>query len=140
MVGPHVFRFEYYYLLKNGSVTGVPWDTTARATQQTLTTPVSIGLIDVQAIAVAIAVIDPASRSLIPQASLFEIADDMDDFVTAPGRGNGGAKKIGDMEVQWNTAVQNIVSTGLTSDGHAVPPAAASAIRIYNRYFDLRTF
>jgi len=140
LVGPHVFRFEYYYLLKNGSVTDVPWDTTARTTQQTLATPVSIGLIDVQAIAVAIAVIDPASRSLIPQASLFEIADDMDDFTTAPGRGNGGAKNIGDMEVQWNTAVQSIVSTGHTSDGHSVPQAAAAAIRIYNRYFDLRTF
>ena len=140
LVGPHVFRFEYYYLLKNGSVTDVPWDTTARSAQQTLATPASIGLIDVQAIAVAIAVIDPASRSLISDPSLFEIADDMDDFKTAPGRGNGGAKKIGDMEVQWNTAVQSIVSSGHTSDGHSVPLAAASAIRIYNRYFDLRTF
>ena len=55
-------------------------------------------------------------------------------------RGNGGAKKIGDMEAQWTTAVQTIVSIGHTSDGHVVPPAAASSIRIYNRYFDLRTF
>src|SRR5438132_3051315 len=116
LVGPQVFRFEYYYLLKNGSVTDVPWDTTARTTQQTLATPVSIGLTDVQAIAVAIAVIDPASRSLISNPSFFEIADDMDDFTTAPGRGNGGAKKIGDLEVQWNTAVQSIVSTGHNSD------------------------
>jgi hypothetical protein len=77
---------------------------------------------------------------LIPPASLFEVADDMDDFTTAPGRGAGGAKKIGDLEVRWNTVVQTIVSTGHTSDGHSVPPAAASAIRIYNRYFDLRTF
>src|SRR5438105_12280777 len=140
LVGPDVFRFEYYYLLKNGSVTDVPWDTTARSAQQTLATSASIGLIDGQAIAVAIAVIDPASRSLISDPSLFEIADDMDDFKTAPGRGNGGAKKIGDMEVQWNTAVQSIVSSGHTSDGHSVPLAAASAIRIYNRHFDLRTF
>jgi prepilin-type N-terminal cleavage/methylation domain-containing protein len=62
VVGPQVLRFEYYYLLKNGSVSDVPWDTTARPMQRTITTPVSIGLIDVQAIAVAIAVIDPASR------------------------------------------------------------------------------
>ena len=140
LIGPQVFRFEYYYLLKNGKVTDVPWDTDTRPTQQTMATPVSIGLVDVQAIAVAIAVIDPAGRALISQASLFEIADDMDDFKTAPGRGVGGTKKIGDMEIQWNTAVQTIVSTGRTSDGHVVPPAAASAIRIYNRYFDLRTF
>jgi hypothetical protein len=140
VVGPQVFRFEYYYLLKNGSVTDVPWDTTARPTQQTIATPVSIGLVDVQAIAVAIAVVDPASRSLIPPTSLFDVADDMDDFTTAPGRGNGGAKKIGDLEAQWNTAVQTIVSTGRTSNNSSVPPAAASAIRIYNRYFDLRNF
>jgi hypothetical protein len=127
-------------LLKNGKVTDVPWDKDARPTQQTIATPTSIGLIDVQAIAVAIAVIDPASRSLIPPASLFEIADDLDDFTTAPGRGNGGAKKIGDMEVQWNTVVQSVVSTGHTSDNSPVPAAAASAIRIYNRYFDLRNF
>jgi prepilin-type N-terminal cleavage/methylation domain-containing protein len=138
--GPQVFRFEYYYLLKNGRVTDVPWDQDARPTQTSMTAPTSIGLVDVQAIAVAIAVIDPASHALIPTASLFEVADDMDDFRTAPGRGVGGAKKIGDMEVQWNQVVQNVVSTGRTSDGHLVPAAAASAIRIYNRYFDLRNF
>jgi len=148
VVGPQVFRFEYYYLLKNGKVTDVPWDKDARPTQQTIATPTSIGLIDVQAIAVAIAVIDPASRSLLydpstpgdPWHRLFSIAEDMDDFKTAPGRGVGGAKKIGDMEVQWNTAVQSAASTSRTSDGSSFPPAAASGIRIYNRYFDLRTF
>jgi hypothetical protein len=140
IVGPNVFRFEYYYLLKNGGVTDVPWDKDARPTQTSLTVPVSIGLIDVQAIGVAIAVIDPASRSIIPTTSLFEIADDMDDFKTAPGRGVGGAKKIGDMEVQWNTVLQTIASTGRTSGTSPVPAEAAKAIRIYNRYFDLRSF
>jgi len=150
VIGPQVFRFEYYYLLKNGSVTDVPWDRTARPTQTTITTPVSIGLIDVQAIAVAIAVIDPASRSLIPPASLSDLASDMVDFTTAPGRGVGGAKKIGDMENYWNGVLfgdatqtpplPGVVNTGQTSTGSQVPPAAASAIRIYNRYFDLRNF
>jgi hypothetical protein len=64
VIGPQVFRFEYYYLLKNGGVTDVPWDISARPTQTSLTNPVSIGLTDVESIAVAIAVIDPASRSL----------------------------------------------------------------------------
>ena len=140
VVGPQVFRFEYYYLLKNGKVTDVPWDKDARPTQQTIATPTSIGLIDVQAIAVAIAVIDPANRALIPPASLFEIADDMADFKTAPGHGFGGSKKIGDMEIQWNDVVQSVASTGRTSDNSPVPAAAASAIRIYNRYIDLRNF
>jgi len=141
VIGPQVFRFEYYYLLKNGKATDVPWDKDARPSQQTIFAPTSIGLVDVQAIAVAIAVIDPASRSLIPPASLFGVADDMDDFTTAPGRGGGGAKRIGDMEIQWNEAVQSIVATGKTSDPTLlVPAAAASGIRIYNRYYDLRTF
>ena len=137
-IGPSVFRFEYYYLLKNGGVTDVPWDISARPTQTSLTNPVSIGLTDVESIAVAIAVIDPASRSLISDTSLFDLASDMADFKNAKGNGNP-AKNIGDMEDQWNTAVLSAVSTGKTSTNSLVPPAAASAIRIYGRYFNLKT-
>ena len=137
-IGPSVFRFEYYYLLKNGGVTDVPWDISARPTQTSLTNPVSIGLTDVESIAVAIAVIDPASRSLISDASLFDLASDMADFKNAKGNGNP-AKNIGDMEDQWNTAVLSAVSSGKTSTNSLVPPAAASAIRIYGRYFNLKT-
>src|SRR5206468_6989503 len=79
-IGPSVFRFEYYYLLKNGGVTDVPWDQTLRSTQTSLTNPVSIGLVDVEAIGVAIAVIDPAGRALIDAASsssLYDLASDL---------------------------------------------------------------
>ncbi len=139
-VGPQIFRFEYWYLLKNGNLTDVPWDKDARPLQTTLHTPTPIGLVDVQAIGVAIAVIDPASRSLISSASLLDLVSDLDDFATAPGRGNGGAKKAGDIEAKWNTVLQTVASTGQTSSGPTskVPPAAASAIRVYSRYFDLR--
>jgi len=98
---------------------------------------VSIGLTDVESIAVAIAVIDPASRSLISDSSLFDLASDMADFKNAKGNGNS-AKNIGDMEDQWNTAVLSAVSSGKTSSNSLVPPAAASAIRIYGRYFNLK--
>src|SRR5438874_7685669 len=37
-IGPDVFRFEYYYLLKNGAVKGEPWDVTVRTTQSTINT------------------------------------------------------------------------------------------------------
>ncbi len=156
-VGPQVFRFEYWYLLKNGTLTDVPWDKDARPNQQTITTarvngidvPSLIGLTDIQAIAVAIAVIDPASRALISPSALLDLASDLDDFATAPGRGNGGAKKAGDIEGKWNQVLfgdptdgdpPGIVNTGQTSSGPTsrVPPAAASAIRVYSRYFDLR--
>ncbi len=138
-IGAGVFRFEYYYLLKNGQLTDVPWDVTARPTQTSLTNPVNIGLTDVQAIAVAIAVIDPAGRALIPPSSLFDLASDMADFKTAPGRGNGGQKNLGDLEYSWNTSLLTDINTGQTSTGLPVPPAASKAIRIYGRTFDLRT-
>ena len=138
-IGPGVFRFEYYYLLKNGQLTDVPWDQTARPTQTSLTNPVNIGLTDVQAIAVAIAVIDPAGRALIPPSSLFDLASDLADFKTAPGRGNGGQKNLGDLEYSWNTSLLTDISAGQASTGSPVPPAASKAIRIYGRTFDLRT-
>jgi prepilin-type N-terminal cleavage/methylation domain-containing protein len=145
-VGPQVFRMEYWYLLTNGTLTDVPWDKNARPAQTTMSTPTPLGWTDVQAIAVAIAVIDPASRSLIPSATLLDIASDLDDFKTAPGRGAGGAKKAGDMEYRWNTVLfggpsgnpPGIVNTGQTTVNSRVPPAVASAIRVYSRYFDLR--
>jgi len=145
-IGAQVFRFEYYYLLKDGSIKDIPkvppasWD---------FTKTVSANLnafSDVEAIAVVIAVIDPASRSLLydpnnpsdPYNRLFNILSDMADFKDANGIGIG-AQKVGDIENNWNLALQSAASTGKTSDGSAFPPAAASAIRIYNRYFDLRT-
>jgi len=153
-IGPQVFRLEYYYLLKDGTVTDIPKIPPTRAGwnfNQTLSANLN-AFSDVEAIAVSIAVIDPASRSLLYDASnpadpynrLFNLLSDMADFTTAPGTGVGGAKKIGDVENQWNTALQHAISTGTTynasgGNGLPFPPAAASAIRIYNRYFDLRT-
>jgi hypothetical protein len=146
-IGPGVFRFEYYYLLKNGKVTDVPWNTDSPPNHTSLA---GIGLSDVEAIVVAIAVIDPAGRALIDAASptsLLDLAADLDDFATAPGRGNNGWKRIGDMEDRWkgvlfgdsSQGLPGVVNTGLTGNGTPIPPEAAKGIRIYNRYFDLKT-
>src|SRR5438874_65827 len=113
-IGPDVFRLEYYYLLKNGAVKGEPWDVTVRTTQSTINTVrlsgtdywAPIGLGDVQAIAVAVAVIDRANRSLVNSVSstaLSDLASDLADFADAKGLGNP-AKKIGEMEHSWNQA------------------------------------
>jgi prepilin-type N-terminal cleavage/methylation domain-containing protein len=139
-VGPGVFRFEYYYLLKDGSITDAPRITGAvnwADSSQSLSAKLN-AFSDVEAIAVVIAVIDPASRSLVFPDALFNLMSDMADFKDANGNGVG-AQKIGDVENNWNLAVQSAASTGKTYDGSAFPPAAASAIRIYNRYFDVRT-
>jgi prepilin-type N-terminal cleavage/methylation domain-containing protein len=146
-IGAQVFRFEYYYLLKDGSINDAPKinATTSWAFTQTVSANLN-AFSDVEAIAVAIAVIDSASRSLLydpsnptdPYRRLFNMLSDMADFKDANGKGNP-AQNVGDLENEWNAVVQNAATTGHTSDGSAFPPAAAKAIRIYNRYFDLRT-
>ncbi len=152
ILGPGVFRLEYYYLLKNGRLTDVPWDRDARPTQTTLTNPESIGLKDIEAIGVAIAVIDPAGRALIDAASatsLLDLASDLDDFTSAHGRGVGNQTRyVGMMEADWKGVLfgdatqipplPGIVNTGQTSAGTPVPPEATKAIRVYSRYFDLK--
>jgi prepilin-type N-terminal cleavage/methylation domain-containing protein len=143
-IGPGVFRFEYYYLIKtSGRLDDTPWDKFARSAQTTLTTPQSIGLTDIEAIIVAIAVIDPAGRALIDAAnpnSLDDLASDMPDFRSARGRGMGGTKNIGDLEADWQASLLNVIGSGQTSNNTPVPPEAAKAIRIYSKTFDLRTY
>jgi len=133
-IGPQVFRFEYYYLLKNGNVTDTPWNTDVGHTSLA-----GIGLADIEAIGVAIAVIDPAGRSLISNSSLFDLASDMDDFKTQKGK-HFGNQQTGQLEDQWNSVVDSVAATGQTSRGSPVPAAPASGIRIYSRYFDLKIF
>jgi type II secretory pathway component PulJ len=145
VIGPGVFRFEYYYLLKNGRVTDWPWDRWDFPDQVSISSPQQIGVSHVEAIAVAIAVIDPAGRALIQAASsnagygdILDLAADMADFKNANGRGVGG-QKIGDLEYQWKTVMESTAQTGHTPSNKLIPPEAAKMIRIYNRYFDLKT-
>jgi hypothetical protein len=145
VIGPQVFRLEYYYLLKDGSVKDIPaisWDPDPT---KTLSAKLN-AFRDVEAIVVAIGVIDPGNRSLLydpstpgdPYHVLFNLMSDMADFKNANGKGIG-AQKIGDVENEWNTVIRAAATTGHTTDGLPFPPAVASAIRVYNRYFDLST-
>jgi hypothetical protein len=146
IIGPGVFRLEYYYLLKNGRVTDWPWDRWSDTINRfKISDPPSIGLSQVEAIAVSIAVIDPAARALIQAASvnanygdILDIAADMADFRSARGRGVGG-QRIGDLEAGWKGVVESIAQTGQTPSGKLIPREAAKGIRIYSRYFDLKT-
>jgi hypothetical protein len=142
VTGPGVFRFEYYYLLKNGWVTDWPWDRRDDTTNRyTISDPPAIGLSQVEAIGVAIAVIDPASRALIDAASstrILDFAGDFPDFKSAHGLGNQ-SKQIGDLEYQWKTIVESTVQNGRSPSGLVIPSEAAKGIRIYGRYFDLKT-
>ena len=151
-IGPGVFRFEYYYLLKDGTVTDSPRLTGAPVNwSPSDPNPLSWKLnafCDVEAIAVVIAVIDPASRALAGTDALFNLMSDLPDFATAHGNGYGNQKKtLSSLESTWNgtlfgdstLGLQGIVNTGQTSDGSPFPPEAAKGVRIYYRYFDIRT-
>ena len=147
ILGPGVFRMEYYYILKNGQATDVPWDRFSRPSQTSLTSPVQIGLTDIESIAVVIAVMDPEARALMDatasnpnSASMLDLASDLADFKTSPGRGVGNSTQyIGQVESSWETTIEAWASTGLTSVPNNVPKAVASAVRIYSRSFDLKT-
>lgn len=126
IIGPNVFRFEYYYLLKKGVPTDTPWDTDP--TLVPLHTSVN-GLSDVQAIQVAIAVIDPKSRSLLSAQNLIDLEFNLVDFRDASNKPGNSAKKLGDIEYQWGIAINGNTAS--------VPVAANQAIRVYSRVFNL---
>jgi hypothetical protein len=113
LIAPYVFRFEYYYLLKNGNLTTTPWDTSAGHSSVS-------GLQDVAAISAVIAAIDPKSRLLISDSQLTTLVGRLPDF--APSMAPG------DLLSQWQTALDG------TTD---MPRPAVSAVRIYERYFYL---
>jgi hypothetical protein len=112
---------EYNYLIKaaggNAAKLSVtPWDTT-------VTSHTSIdGFKDVAAIVVTIAVLDSRSRVIIRDytkltgSSVFSDAADGTDTATT-----------------WNQALK---SSGFASSA-GIPPQAASAVRIYQRYYYL---
>ena len=113
IVGPQVFRFEYYYLLKNGSFSDTPWDIA--------TSHVSInGMQDLAAIVVTIATIDKKSRVLVTDSQLTTLAANMADY--------SAVMRPGDLCAQWQSAIDQ---------NNAVPRVALSGIRIYERHFHL---
>jgi hypothetical protein len=110
-VGPYVFRFEYYYLLKDGTLLDSPWSSAPQTIR---------GMQDVAAICVAMATIDPKSRLLISDSQLTALITQLQDFSTG--------MKPGDLLSQWQTTLDGITN---------VPRPAIQGVRIYERYFYL---
>ena len=147
VIGPGVFRFEYYYILKNGRITDWPWDRFDDTGRTSILAPTSIGLSRVEAIAVSIAVIDQQSRELIKQANaansaygnILDLADALPDFKNSCGRGGGNQKSFGDLERQWKEQLDYTVQNGHPQNSSKLfPPEAVKGIQVYNRYFDLK--
>ena len=130
LIGPEVFRFEYYYNLKKNTsstlanfLSNTPWDTT-------LTNHTSLnGWQDVASITVVIAIVDSRSRLLIPPTEIVSLAATMNDS----GPPSSGTWTPGQLEAQWRTAIQTAVTT------NKIPAQAGAGIRVYSRTFYLTT-
>ena len=111
VIGPQVFRFEYCYLLTNGSfVITPPLDGSGRADFSQIT-----------AIVADIAVIDSRSKALLTNAQITTpLASGLTDYTAGmvPGQ----------LRANWQTALDGITS---------LPRPAISGIRLYERYFYL---
>ena len=113
LIAPYVFRFEYYYLLKNGNLSDTPWDSSAGHTSVS-------GMQDVAAISACVATMDPKSRVLISDSQLTILIGRLPDF--SPSMAPGGLLSL------WQTALDG------TTD---MPRPAVAAVRVYERYFYL---
>ena len=121
VIGPQVFRFEYYYLLKTGSFSATPWDTTAGHTNVS-------GMRDVSAIIADIAVIDPKSKVLVPVSQMEQLAGT-----------NGQTSVLVDYSTGITTPGQLLANWRSALDANTIglPQPAISGVRVYERYFYL---
>ena len=133
-----VFRFEFCYLLKpctNSSGTilpavysNYPYDT--RAGHTSVNGINGIGMSDVQAVVISLAVLDPTSRQIIPATSTLGAAaaalpDPTDINLTASP------------PVLPATTWQSLIDNGTFAQNAGLPKAAANQVRIYQQTFPL---
>jgi hypothetical protein len=82
MIGPQVFRFEYFYLLKTGLISASPG---------------TAGMQDIAAVSVAMAAIDQKSRQLLSEAQMTTLAGRLKDF--------DSAQPLYDLTNSWQAAL-----------------------------------
>jgi hypothetical protein len=126
VIGPQVFRFEYYYLLKNGTLSDIPWNASANIDVN--------GMQDVAAIVVDIAVIDPKSRVLLTDAQIATFS--------TPGNAHfladyASSMTPGQLRTQWQNKLNGIIDPNSPDFDATMPRSAISGIRFYERYFYL---
>jgi len=117
VIGPDVFRFEYYYLLTNGALSDGPCLNANGCT--TLNTR------DVSAIVVDIAVIDPRSKLLLTNQQIATLnTGTLSNFLTDWSQ---DLNRPGKLLVQWQNRLNRVTSL---PRGQAV-----AGVRLYERYF-----
>ncbi len=110
IIGPQVFRFEYYYLEKaTGNLVAHPAAWTSLP---------AVAIKDAAAIVVAIAVIDQKSKVLLSNSQIATIIAGLPDC--SPGL------RPGELLAQWQSFLDNLTT---------LPRPAVSGIRLYERCF-----
>jgi prepilin-type N-terminal cleavage/methylation domain-containing protein len=112
IIGPQIFRFEYYYLEKTtGALVTYPVAWTSLST---------VAINDASALVVAIAVIDPKSKVLLSNSQITTLGESLPDY--APGLGPG------QLLARWQSALGGITN---------MPRSAISQVRLYERSFPI---
>jgi hypothetical protein len=126
VVGPQVFRFEYYYLLKNGNFSEMPWINPHNSLS---------GMQDVAAIVVDIAVIDPKSKVLLDNSA--QVPPPNDNITVLRGQlvDYASGHAAGWLRTQWQTTLDSISNN--PNPALRMPASAISGIRVYERFIYL---
>lgn len=113
---PQVFRLEYYYLATTpaGTTSLAPYPASWTSTD-------AININDVEAIVVAIAVIDAKSNALLSATQLTALSESLQDY----SAGLGPGELVGN----WQDSLDANVT---------MPRPAITGVRLYERYFYLR--
>ena len=122
MLSSSVFRFEFCFLMKNGMLSPQPYtapNTTPR------------GMQDVSAIIVAIAILDDSNRKIVTNTS--QLVSALKDFPVSLGQQEAATSPL--MVTLW----QDQINAPTFAQSAGLPPEAASAVRVYQRYFYLNT-
>lgn len=85
LIGPQIFRLEYFYLLKTGAISNLPG---------------AAGMQDVKAISVALATIDQKSRVLLSDSQVTTVIGRLKDF--------DATKPSYDLTTSWQTTLDGI--------------------------------
>ena len=110
VIGPQVFRFEYYFVERtSGALTPYPSGWTSAAT---------VAIKDVSALVVALAIIEPRSRQLLSNQQLTSLAGKMSDC--------GPNVSAGGLVAQWQAALDGVTD---------MPRPALTGVRLYERHF-----
>lgn len=128
LIGPYVFRFEYYYVLKNGTLSITPWDSTAGHTSVS-------GFQDLAAISVCMAALDPKSAVILDNSNQIAPPDDNISKLAAKLTDYSSGTPTGQLLANWQAVLDN--KNAADSEITAMPRPALSAVRIYERHFFL---